>query len=585
MRSMLIASGIFIAALAALAVPTPAAAAEHVSVSAADVRFYGDRFLLEADGNVDVLLDHKYRIMGQSFSMDLRLNRFVVAGDVHVTGPGTDLSGAGIADFFDTQRIYFVPFLDQPDRWTFENMDFAHPFKGREMPGDPFFLPDVSESRVTVNSTHAEVEPKTYVEFRPARVLSLTGRLPVPSYIINFSNNPDFRQNSLAGAILDASYDFAGTQHLLSTLHLRYDQTNHGYASFEQHYVAPGGWAVASVNPFTKQIKQYNIIGLGRLGAKDQVYGFFQAIATQNGFSKPLELPGFVSLQFTHVLRQSFLQLTLNQNYQSLLAQPSTFDPVGHYYYYGDPSHAWVPNHPFHGTLTWQGMDHQAGKLPLMFRLGTSFSWARDNSYQFYSVGLQQFLGQIYNSISYQSVDALVYTKPVRLGANTYFNASFDKNRQWFSLPHYIDSNFLNTSLSKTFGSKVAIYGGYTVYNIGDYYGVNQLTAYPPSYYVSPVDGNTYAGFSAFRGIATYRSAYASAVFAPNPNFTFNVLLKKNSDFPEPIPGVLGNPPYQAVGDVRFRIGAHATLDVQRTYNFNWAGNGWSPTFTIQVLP
>lgn len=541
--------------------------------------------MLEADGGVDVLLDHTFHITGQSFSMDMRLNRFVVAGDVHVSGPGTDLSGAGFADFFDSKRIYFVPVLEQPDRWTYENMDFSHPYKGREMPGDPFFLPDVSDARVTVRSTRAEVEPSTYVKFSPARVLSLAGRLPVPSYIVNFSNRPEFRQNSLAGAILDASYDFAGDQHLLSTLHLRYDQTNKVYASFEQHYVAPGGWAVASVNPFTKEIKQYNMIGLGRIGSRDQVYAFFQAIATQNGFSKPLQLPAFVSLQYTHALKQSFLQLTLNQNYQSLLAQPSTFDSTGNYYYYGDPSHAWVPNHPFRGSLVWQGLDHQIGKLPLVFRLGSSFNWAHDNSYQYYSVGLQQFLGQTYNSISYQSVDTLLYTRPIRLGTNTYLNASFDKNRQWFSLPHYIDSNFLNTSISKTYGAKVALYAGYTVSNVGDYYGAHQLDVYPPSFYVSPVTGATYNGFSAFRGIATYRTAYASVVVAPNPDFTFNVLFKKNQDFPEPIPGVLGNPPYQAVGDVRFRISTHASLDIQRAYNFNWPGNAWSPSFSIQVLP
>ena len=573
------------AAALAVLLPARAQAAEHVSVSAQDLRFYGDRYLMEGDGGVDVLLDHKYRITGNTFSMDMRLNRFVVAGNVHVSGPDTDLHGAGFADFFDPQRIYFIPLLEQPDRWTYENNDLAHPIKGRDMPGDPFFLPDVSDARVTVRSQHAEIEPMTYMKFSPARVLSLGVYLPLPDYVINYSNNPDFRQNSLAGAMADAPYDFAGGSHTLSTLHFRYDQTNHAYASFEQHYTARGGYAVGSINPLTQARKQYNIIGLGRIGSKDQAYGFFQAIAYQPNFSSPLELPAFGKLQLTHVLRQSFIELDLNQNYQSLLPQPSTFDKGGNIYYYGNTSHVWFPMHPFNGLLTWQGMDHPIGRIPLTLRLRSFFGWAKDNQYQYYSNGLTTFEGNAYNAINYHGVDALLYSRPIRLRENTYLTLSFDKSRQWFSLPHYQDSNYLTTSLSKTYGSRLALYGGYTVYNIGDYYGARQSEIYPPSFYVSPVTGQTYNGFSAFRGIATYRTLYASAVFAPTPDFTFNLLLKQNKDFPEPVPGILGNPPYQAIGDVRFRISAHAVVDVQRTYNFNYPGNAWSPNFQIQVLP
>jgi hypothetical protein len=576
---------VFISALLLSAVPAFAQGAEHLSLSADSVRFYGDRFLLEADGNVRVQLDHRYTIVGHTFSMDLRLNRFVVAGNVRVMGPDTDLQGAGFGDFIDTRRIYFVPLLDQPDRWTFENMDFAHPFKGREMPGDPFFLPDVSNSRVTVKASSAEIQPATYARFRNAQILSVGVMIPVPSYVINFSNSPDFRQNSLAGAIFDAPYDFFGDAHWLSTMHLRYDQTNKTYASFEQHYSSKGGWLVGSVNPATNEIKQYNIIGLARAGTRDQAYGFFQAIADQPGFGAAYSASAFQRLQLTHVLRQSFLQLDLNQNWDSLLPQPSAIEPNLRYYYIGDPSHPWVPMHPFNGLLTWQGMDHPIGHLPLNIRLRSAFGWAHDNSYGNYSYGLQSFDGRIYNSTSYQNVDTLIYSKPIRLHENTYLNFSFEKNRQWFSLPHFVDTSYGNASVSRTFGSKVALYAGYTIYNVGDYYGAKQRVFYPVVTYVSPVDGQTYSGFSAFQGFATYRSVYASAVFAPTPDFALNILLKKNTDFPGPIPGVLGNPPYQAFGDLRVRISPHASVDISRNYSFNFGNVGWSPTFSIQVLP
>lgn len=571
---------------APLFAPAIAQAAEHLSLSADSVRFYGDRFLLEADGNVSIVLDHKYQLSGHTFSMDLRLNRFVIAGDVHLRGPDVNLNGAGFADFFDSQRVYFIPLLDQPDRWTFEANDFSHPFKGRQMPGDPFFLPDISNARITVRSDHAEIEPLTYVRFSHAQVLSAGVMLPLPSYVINFSNNPDFRQNSLAGAIMDAPYDFFGNTHLLSTVHLRYDQTNNAYISYEQHYTARGGYLVASLNPITKPIKQYNVIGLGRIGHKDQAYGFFQAITYQPGlFSSPAQLSAFGNIQLTHVLRQSYLQLSLNQNYDTLLSQPSTFDPA-HGYYNLDFSHVWIPMHPFYGVLTWQGFDHPIRHSPLTFRLRSAFIWAHDNTYAGYSPGLTTLDGQVFNSISNQTLDALIYSKPIKLHENTYVNFSFEKSRQWFSLPHYIDSTVSNMSLSKTYGSKIAAYLGYTINNIGDYYGKRQSQIYPPvASYVSPVTGQSYTGFAAFRGFATYRTLYGSLVLAPTPDFTLNLLLRHNADFPEPIPGVLGNPPNQLTGDVRFRISPHATADISRTFNFNYPGQAWSPTFTIQVLP
>lgn len=575
----------FAIAIVAIWAPARACASENVSLKADSVKFYGDRYLLEADGNVRVDLGSDVHVTGNTFSMDLRLNRLVVAGNVDVSGPSMQpMHGAGFADFFDTRKIYFIPTQSEPDRWTIIDKDFAHPQKQLEMPGDPFFLPDVSDSRVTVASTSAVIEPLTYVRFRPARVLQLGVLVPVPSYAINFAPTPDFRQNSLAGALADAPYDFYGSAHTLSTMHFRYDQKSGGYAAFEQHYVAPGGYAVASVNPFTKTIKQYNVIGLGRIGPHDQIYGFAQGIATQNGFSKPLEFPGFVSLQLTHVLPHSFLQLSLNQNYQSLLAQPSTFYKPGLYYYYGDPTHAWVPNHPFNGLLTWQGMDHTIGKLPVSYRLRSSFGWAHDNSYVYYSYGLLTFDNQIYNSINFHTVGATIYSKPIKLKHDVYLNFSFDKQRQNFSLPHYIDSDYTIASLSKVFGTKLAVYAGYTVQHTGDVYGAKQNLMYPGGTYVSPVTGKTY-DFNAFRGLATYRSLYASTVYAPNPNFTFNLLVKENKDFPGPIPGVLGNPPWQATGDVRFRISPHAVVDVARTYNFNYPGAAWSPNFIIQVLP
>ena len=91
----------------------------------------------------------------------------------------------------------------------------------------------------------------------------------------------------------------------------------------------------------------------------------------------------------------------------------------------------------------------------------------------------------------------------------------------------------------------------------------------------------------------------------PNPEFNFSLLVRHHDDFPIPVPGVfapppnniigqplynwyLGQPPYDATADVRFKIFPHALLDVSRT--LYWYGNPyrtqfWQPTFVVQVLP
>ena len=63
------------------------ACAEHADDAALSrreaINFYYDRFLLEADGNVRLRTSDGFTVTGDAFSMDLKLNRFMVAG--HVT--------------------------------------------------------------------------------------------------------------------------------------------------------------------------------------------------------------------------------------------------------------------------------------------------------------------------------------------------------------------------------------------------------------------------------------------------------------------------------------------------------------------
>ncbi|MGA8533617.1 MAG: hypothetical protein WB615_05870, partial [Candidatus Tumulicola sp.] len=78
-----------------------------VRLTADHVAFYYDTFLIEADGNVRVQTSDGFSASGDAFSMDLKLNRFLVAGHVTLSAGGEQRSGAALSDFLDFNRIYF----------------------------------------------------------------------------------------------------------------------------------------------------------------------------------------------------------------------------------------------------------------------------------------------------------------------------------------------------------------------------------------------------------------------------------------------------------------------------------------------
>jgi hypothetical protein len=133
--------------------------------------------------------------------------------------------------------------------------------------------------------------------------------------------------------------------------------------------------------------------------------------------------------------------------------------------------------------------------------------------------------------------------------------------------------------------------------NTGDYYGAQQLEAYPSTVAQSPATGELYPQYAAFRGLGTTRSFREQLVFTPSPALNSSITMREDDDFPVAVPGIsetIGNvtyfnnygvPPYQLTLDTRFRINSILTLDVSRGYSFNFGGyQRWSPNFAIQVV-
>ena len=249
-------------------------------MSAKRIDFYYDRFLLEADGNVHLRTSDGFTVTGDAFSMDLKLNRFMVAGHVTLHDASGTVSGAAISDFLDFRRIYFVPVTSEPDRWTFLNGDLAHPVKGRIMPGDAFYFPIVAQTP-SITASGAVIGTKTYVRFVNSHTYLAGAEIPLGSDVVNFSPNQYFAQNSLSGASVDLTWTMAGNPNALTALHLRYDPTYKTYLSVEQHLVGDHEYAIFSVNPATRAEKWWNLMLYEKLGSRFQIQTFTQFYTQQ----------------------------------------------------------------------------------------------------------------------------------------------------------------------------------------------------------------------------------------------------------------------------------------------------------------
>ncbi len=88
--------------------------------------------------------------------MDLKSNRFMVAGGVHVVHGTYSYDGAAFSEYIDYKRAYFLPITTEPDRWTFLDEDYSKPVPGRVMPGDAFAFPDTAGEHAFVLAKQAQ---------------------------------------------------------------------------------------------------------------------------------------------------------------------------------------------------------------------------------------------------------------------------------------------------------------------------------------------------------------------------------------------------------------------------------------------
>ena len=607
--------------------PSPQPPSTILYLDAKRLDFYYNRFLIEGDGNVRLRTSDGFTVTGDAFSMDLKLNRFMVAGHVTLHDATGTVKGAAIADFLDFRRIYFVPVTSEPDRWTFLDGDLVHPAKGREMPGDAFYFPSVSE-HPSITGSGAVIGTKTYVRFINAHTYFLNAGIPLGTYVVNFASNQYFAQNTLSGASVDLTWNMAGSPNALTALHLRYDPTYKTYLSVEQHFVGEHEYAILSVNPATRAEKWWNLALYEKLGSRFQIQSFTQYYAQQNWLSEPQAAQQTTFLNATYAFPHSYVTAS------SQLTNYSLLGPAG---IQNGAKLGGSLDHPSQVQLTATSFQNRIANLPLYEQIYEGYGFNHDtvggNQYlqgfpgegpPIPTPGLQAYGAPCANQHGVVSSTGPVYFCPVYttiwntvLGFNLftpsiklnpeastyqtyYFNASFNKQYQWNSLPHWINTSSENFSISRQFSHALNTYAGYQILNTADNY-ING--GYTPC---EPVNTSTCPlSFTSFRGVSTQRTTSLGINDAPNPEFNFSMLLRHHVDYPVPVPGLFGLPPnniigqplytsylgqapYDATGEVRFKILSHAMLDLSRT--FYWYGNPyrtsfWQPSFVIQVLP
>jgi hypothetical protein len=450
-------------------------AATLVRLHADHIAFYYDRFLIEADGHVRIETSDGFSVSGDAFSMDLKLNRFLIAGHVSLKTKTDTVNGAAVSDFLDFNRLYFVPVTSEPDRWTFLNDDLAHPVKGRIMPGDVFYFPDVT-GYPSLTASSATIDERTYVHFGGAVARFGGAAVPLGTYVVNFAPNQYFAQNSLSGANFDATINVAGSPNALSAVHIRYDATNFGpFLAFEQHLVGQHEYAVFSINPATKAQKYVNLQLYDLLGSRFQIQTFTQYYTDQQWFGTQKAATQTTFLTAIYSMPHSYISATGNFTNYNLLGNGSYVSP-------SNAPYVGAENHPTQAQITWTSFNNRIGKLPLYLQTYFGYGFNHDSVGQQYGntradpAGLQEYGGYTYYTIYNSMVGYTLSSPSVKFGNldnayDTYYiNGSVNAQRQWYTVPHHVNTTTTTLSLSRQISRPLGAYAAYQIQNTNDLY-------------------------------------------------------------------------------------------------------------------
>ena len=151
------------------------------------------------------------------------------------------------------------------------------------------------------------------------------------AYVVNFSPNQYFAQNTLSGASVDLTWNLAGNTNSLTALHLRYDPTYKTYLSVEQHLVGEHEYAIFSVNPATRAEKWWNLALYEKLGSRFQIQSFTQYYSQQFWLQIPRAAQQTTYIAATYAMPHSYITATSQLTNYNVLGPGSLEvpEPIG----------------------------------------------------------------------------------------------------------------------------------------------------------------------------------------------------------------------------------------------------------------
>ncbi len=493
--------------------------------AASQVALYVNAGVIQGRGPTQVDLGNGERADADAFTYDLRSGRLLLAGHVDLTQDGgkAALHAAAIVRT-PNGTIYALVTQPQPAR---ERID-PHTLQAQDddVPGGAFAFPNVAEQPWMVADS-AEIVPHTLVTLRHATFLYPARGATVPSYVYVFSSNTFYANSTLPYASFDQPWPYHGGAHALDTLHLRYDQSRGASLGFDHRLVfGDRAYALLSLAPLTQSNRSAALTLYQRMS--HSMYQTFSAYGYRQG--DPLRVPqqasATIGYALTDALRQSYLQLSLNQNYDSLVA-------------------GGVPNHPSGAQLGWYGYDHPLGRSNFHYRLHTTLGYGHDA----FGLGAQvdpATATDAWTRVAGVALSSPVFTLPLRIQLSAYG----ERDLSWYSTGPGRGS--LGDNLVFTAARRItARLGAVASYQI--------LDASNPA--------------------TLYRTTALSLSYDA-PAQTQLVLSLAHADDVNAV-----RAPYQASLDLRLRIGRYGVLEIQRSYLFNYGGQTWSPRFTFSFLP
>jgi hypothetical protein len=546
-----------------LALRRPATATETYRLSADRVALYTNSFVLEATGNVQLDLGSGRAIKADFFFMNLRGNRFIVAGNVRFQGPNVDQTFAALSADLVAKRAYAIVANDDLERWSFDDNDFAHPQRDAHPPSDAFELPVITDP-ATKLGRKVVIGARDYVRYGRCVTQFIGGAglyIPVPDCYVNVSDDPDLAQSALSGSNLGGEISLTGSANAISGIYINYDRTNGLYAALQQNISSPKAWAVFAVTASGHP-------GLSFIGAATPSDSFGVRVSTDVQSLAPAPGSALSGFRYSDVR----LAQTLPFGYAELFATSAADNGTGPGFLSAQPTSAQFdlvsPNVPLGSTAF--------GTM----RIG--YGVLHDPS------GLQQLGPTNYSTLGFGYADAGLSAPAIPIGgADTHRRIDLgllaSQSLQRFSIAHETAITTAGLSLTKPLGITDTSFG-YTVANVADRYADQQL-AYP-------------VAVTGFGGLATFRTLAIGATVDTSPKLTTSLTLRLHDDFPKPAQGLfpvvdaaplgqnsypyqLGEPPADVTLTFRIRINPQLTLDVTDTQFID--AHGW-PTNNFQFL-